>query len=409
MTVDALVVSAGASGPGIARALAARGRSVTLVALGPPVDATLPVGNGLWLDPPANAGAVRPFAVDRGVLAGGRVLRLPAPRADLLRGLPLTGLGRALGDWSRARARRGLAAVVGGGQETRSVRDWLVQHHGEPLYRRWYAAYVSRRFGPPEEVVCGVARVHFGSVASGPWAAPEDPGWRRWEGPTVRGSVTAVDRDGVTVDGRRLDGEVWLDVDPPTAAPWIAALSEAARLDAPRLVARDGVEVHLRARGDLPFELHAVDEGCAFFRAVAVGRLPGATDPEAVAVHFGVDAGDSTADDVRVRQAAEALGAVAEVDVRGARVRRLRAWHPVWRTAQLTRYRNWLLGLDAAGIRPAGRLGLYAPIDPGTELRWIDAVLDPHSPGLRECWRSLLEPPVLDAEGEVHLGELIRR
>lgn len=409
MTVDALVVSAGASGLGVARALAARGRSVKLVALGPEVEPRLPLGTGLWLDPPASLGGFLPFVVDRGLLAGGRVLRLPVARAGLLRGLPARQLAPALAGWSRTRVQRGLAALVGGGQETRSARDWLVQRHGEPLYQRWYAAYVNRRFGPPEEVVCGVARAVFGAGPSGAWHAPSDPRAAAWDGPVERGVVVRVDRGGVQLADRRLEGEVWLDVDPPTAAPWLDGLGESARLDAPRLRARDAVEVHLRGRGELPFELHAVDADCPFFRVVATGRLPGAEDPDALAVHFATEPGDRTPLGERVRQAVAGLRGVVEVDAAGARVRTLRAWHPVWATAELTRYRNWLLGVEALGLKVAGRLGLHAAVDPGTQARWVDAVAHPASPGQREDYRRLIEPPVLDEEGEVHLGDWIRR
>lgn len=409
MPVEAVVVSDSPSGSLVALALAAAGRSVTLVREAPLDAPELPVGNGLFQAPPDPPPVpLGPFAVERAVLVGDRVERLPLGVPSRVRGVAGP---RAVAAWAEARGRRELADLIGGGRETRTYRDWLVQRHGVPLYDRWFRSYGARRFGPPEEVIAGVARVHHGPTPSGPWLAPLDPGWRTLAPAARIADVRAIDGGGVTLADGRIDGEVWLDVAPARALAWVGdAVGEAARLDAGALRARDGVEVFLRARGELPFELHAVDDDVAFFRAVAVGRLPGMREPELVAVHFAAD--DARAVDAGewVRRAAEGLGRAGIVaETADARVRVLPGHHPVWGPRHFPRFRSWLLGLDTIGVQPCGRHGLQAPTDPGQELAWVADRLAPDAPGVREAFRVRFEPPVVDGAARPHLRDFVQR
>lgn len=421
---DAVLVSAGAGGGRIARAIAASGRRVALVVPpGSPAGDSFhhPPGPGLLLDPGASGEAVfgplLPFAPTHAVQVKGRTHATPASRIEFARMIPGRRHAQAVGAWAAARVRFEVARLVGGGSEQRSYRDWLVGRFGQPAYDSLFAAYVSRRFGPAEEVICGLGRLHQEVEAA--WSVPAQ-GWgvvpgRLGDGvERLSATVSRVARDRVETDQGAFEGPVYLDVAPAVVAGWLGAdASPPVRDAADRLRARTRVQVALRGGDELPFVTHLLDGEAPWWRVLRPGLLP--QGPAGVVlVDASLEPGDpllSLDDAALTRAAAEALAAVGLPGFTPAELpaRRLPDHDAVWRHTHLTRLRNWILALDELGLTPLGRLGLAARLDPGTEVHLARAVLDEEGPGLRELVRVLVEPPVLDAPGRTRLGPMFRR
>lgn len=421
---DAVLVSAGSGGGRIARAIAATGRRVALVVPpGSPAVDTLahPPGPGLLLDPGPSGEAVfgplLPFTPTHAVQVKGRTHATPASRIGFARMIPGRRHGPAVAAWAAARVRFEVARLVGGGSEQRSYRDWLVGRFGQPAYDALFAAYVGRRFGPAEEVICGLGRLHQEVEAA--WAAPAQ-GWgavpaRLAEGvERVEATVTKVARDRVETSAGPIEAPVYLDAAPSVIAGWLGADAPPPVRDAAeRLRARTRVQVVLRGGDSLPLMTHLLDGEAPWWRVLRPGLLPQG-EAGVVLVDASLDAGDpllSLDDAALARAAAEALAAVGLPGFTAADrpARRLPDHDAVWRHTHLTRLRNWILALDELGLTPLGRLGLAARVDPGTEVHLARAVLDEEGPGLRELVRQLVEPPVLDAPGRTRLGPMFRR
>lgn len=420
-TYDVVVVSVGAGGRWAARAAAAAGRRVLHVrARGPGGEAPTEVGpddvptdSGLLSAPGRLADAVfgplSPVEVERAVLVRGNVHLLPLLRWELLRILPPTDQPRALSAWARARAAKELAQLIGGGSEQRSYRQWVTSRFGEPAYQALYAPYAEKRFGPPDEVLCGIARVvhalpgAFVAPAMG-WGALPAAGHEE-----VVATVTRIAGGRVETDAGLFTGRVLVDAPPPLVATWLGdAATDALRQDASRLTARAGVEIVLRGGAKLPLETHVVDAAIPAFRLVRTARLPRGADH--LVAHLAGDGLAAASDAELVRMVADPLRAIEpDVDGTGARVRRLPHHHPLWRPGHFTRLRSWALALEEREILPVGRLGLVAPLDPGLEVALVADLLGDEEVGIREAVRRHVEPPVLDPSERAHLTSFVLR
>jgi hypothetical protein len=422
---DVVVVSSSPDGDVVAGAIASTGRSVLHLVVDPPGDPApeVPTGRGLLSvgadDPLATAvfGPLVPFVPERALLAGGAVHPLPL-RGDTLLGLFAFGdRPRVATALARARGASGLAALIGGGQEQRSYRDWVVSRFGEPVYDRLYAPYAARRFGPPEDVLAAVARVHHGPVAPNALVAPAE-GWAavraRLGARVERGVVRELRRvasDVVETEAGTFSGHVWADIAPPRLLPVLAGEPrDMLGHHVGRMTFRHGIEVILRGGRSLPFETHVVDGDVPVFRLVRPGLLPSGGAEDILVAQLAVDPEDrrwTGPDAALVAEVVAALGAVGDIDAAGARVRRLPWHHPVWSTGHLVRLRHWLLHRESVGVTPFGRAGLTSPVDLGTSVRWVSGRLGADPVDLRELGRQLLEPPVLDPPERPHLRDFI--
>lgn len=384
----------------------------------------VPVDNGLLTggDPVATSllttlvGPVQAFAPARAVLRQGRLRSLPLSRRDVLALLPAATLPPAASAWARARAASELARLLGGGVEQRSYRDWVVQRFGEPVYAALFARYGERRFGPPAEVVCGVARVHHGQPRA-EYAPVEGFSAGRLEGgySVVRAEPKGITSGGLDTSEGRFEGPIWADLPPARVIALLgAAGSEEARVDASHLVARHAVEIVLRGGEGLPFETHLLDADGPFYRVVRPGLLPSGGPADRLVVHAHVAETDSRwtgADGALVAEAVHDLEKVGVTGVSGdgAVVRRL-PWHaPVWRPAHLTRLRNHVLGLEDHGVTPIGRVGLTAWFDAGGEASLLAGLLAEEPVSARELVRLHVEPPVLDGAERARLTTFLTR
>lgn len=407
---DAVVVTIGPGARGIARVLAALGQRVVLLhhegpggAPGGQVALDVPLDTGLVVDPGLGAtfGAWTPYTPTRAVIGRGRRFAIPLGRMDLPRLIPGSNHPHAIAGWMRARATAELAQLIGGGQEQRTYRDWVIQHYGAPVWEHLYAGYVAKRFGPGDEVICGVARIHQGVVPT--LYAPVGPQGDLAEGVTERRLGVRGVRSGVVeTDRGTFAGTVWLDAPPRLVCTWLGdAVPTAVRLDADRLDARDGLEVIVEGGADLPFETHLLDADVPWFRLTRPGLLPGGDGGRTLVAHAALDPRDPrqrAADQDVVEQVVTALRVAGVTDVGPGRgvVRRLSAFHPVWRAGHLTRLRGWVLALEERELVPIGRLGLCAPLDAGRSAAITARVVQEGVAGLREAVRVLVEPPVLD-------------
>ncbi len=398
---DFIVVGEGTGALVTTATLRRHGKSVIRVGAPFPLP-DRPVGSGWCAEPPPTGfDAAGPPA--RGLLVRGTVLPLPLTRGGLARLLPVSALGRAGVALARARASAAIAAFVGGGREERTYKDWVEYRFGEPLYEAIFAPYARARFGPPESLLCGVARVVHGQVATAGSAVPA----RIFHdaGPTESAMVTAIREGCVTTEAGELHGAVVVDL-PPDAVlrVWTGEHDATLDVEAAHLEARHGVEVFLTGR--LPggiAELHVID--APFFRAVAVG--------DQVSLHLAVEPGapewcdeDSVLAE-RLVSAATACG-LPGLTAAGAQVRRLARHNPVWRTSHLTRLRTWTDALVDGGIEPVGRLGLVAPMSPAAIASYAEDRLI-HGATLRDCIRAHVEPPPRDAEARPRLSAFLTR
>ncbi len=426
MAGDAVVVGGGPGGLRAAVALAKAGRRVTLLQEGPYVGGCahpdIPVGRGVSPAPGPLAerlyGAFRPVeGLDRGVLLGGKVRRLPLGRAELARLVEPTRLPGAALAWGRTRGAVELRKVIGGGVEQRTYEDWVVQRFGEPVFQRFYAAYCEARFGDPGEVSCNVARLYHGIVRDGPLLAPAAGPALSTVGVDVRTNVAvrSLTTGQVETDDGLFTGDVFVDVAPRRVVEWLgdAATPELAH-DVGFLGARSAIQVLVRGPQDLPFETHVLG-GAQFYRIVRPGLLPGCGDlAEHLCVHFAVPDGDPlllASEDELVSRTLEQLGGVGigGVSAEGARVQVLRAHHPTWTGTHLVRMRRYVLALEDLDVVPVGRVGLHAPLDLAAECAWLEAALAPERPALRALLRDHVEPPVLDPVDRAHLSRFVER
>ncbi len=398
-TFEFVVVGSGTGALVTAWALARLGRSVIRVGSPFPAPDRM-VGTGWCAEPPPAGFEPSPPPV-RALLVRGRLLRLPLSPTDRARVLPGARVAPASLALGRARVTSAVAAFVGGGREERSYRDWVRYRFGEPIYDEVFAPYARARFGDPEEILCGVARVTHGeAVASG----SRVPAGIFGGPPPLDATVTAITEGVVTTDHGVIHGRIVVDLTPAELLRvWSRAADPALDLEAARLQARHGIEVFLP--GQLPAgiqEIHVV--GAPFFRVVEHG--------DELAVHMAVEPGAAEwtePDHVlakRIAGALRELGLTATPDF--ATVRRLPHHHPLWRTSHLTRLRTWTDTLEDGGIEPIGRLGLVAPMSPSAIAAYAEDRLIAGA-SLRDCIRHHVEPPPRDSEARPRLSEFVTR
>lgn len=396
---DFIVIGEGTGALITAATLRRHGRSVIRVGAPFPLPDRM-LGSG-WCAEPAPSGFASAPSPARGLLIRGKVLPLPLSRSDLGRLLPAPQLARASLALGRARASSAIAAFVGGGREERSYKDWVQYRFGQPLYQALFAPYATARFGDPETLLCGVARVVHGEVRTEGCSVPD--GLLHDDGPTERAVVTAIRRGQVTTEAGDLQGAVVIDL-APSELLRVWEHDVTLDLDASRLGARHGIDVFVSGRlPDGITELHVV--GAPFFRAVAT--------PDGVVLHLAVEPGapewseDDQALAQRLVTAAEAAG-LPGLSAVGATIRRLPRHYPVWSTSHLTRLRTWTDALVDAGIEPVGRLGLVAPMSPAAIAAYAEDRLI-RGASLRDCIRSHVEPPTRDAEARPRLSAFVGR
>lgn len=398
---DFVVVGDGTGALVTAATLRRHGKSVIRVGA-PFPHPDRPVGAG-WCPerPPAGFGAAP--APARGLALHGRVMPLPLAGPDVARLMPPARVLAAGVALARARASSAIAAFVGGGREERTYRDWVCYRFGQPVYDAVFAPYARARFGEPEQLLCGVARMTHGERPDGGCSPPA--GLYADGGETLDAVVTELRDGGVSTDRGELEGAVVVDLAPQAVVDrWRPGPDPTLVIEAARLHARDGLEVHLQ--GSLPgglAEVHFVD--APWFRAVAY--------PGHVALHLALEPGapelSEPADALAKRfvQAAASAG-VPGLRADGAVVRRLARHHPAWHTSHLTRLRTWTEALVEGGIEPVGRVGLVAPMSPAAIAAYAEDRLV-HGASLRDCIRHHVEPAPRDAEARPRLSNFVSR
>ncbi len=376
---------------------------------------------GALVEAPANG---------QGLLARGNQVWLPMKRRHAAKLIPpLRHLDSVRGWLDARKAARGSELVVGGGQEERSYRDWVVRRMGEPAFETLYQAYAEHRFGAPaDELNVTVARYHHALRDDGPHQVP--PGREhvalaeaeqciRAAGGEIR---TGVEIEGVDlVDGRagalrlkggervELEGPLWVARPPRVVASWlpddaVAAVAE----DARRLKTADLLVTCLKGEVDgLPEVLHVLEAGSSFWQVVTpygikeyalfLSTLPtDAPDEDAAAV------AQRVADDAR------RLG-VGDFELEGARVERVRDHQAVWTVGCHARFHRVIDRLAELGIVAVGRTGTFSSMDAGEEIALAAAYRDLADPPQRDTLRRFADPPVRLDDLDASLRRFIER
>lgn len=336
---------------------------------------------------------------------------LPASLRALSRLVDRALLPDLVREYTRTRGRNGLAELVGGGQEERSHRDWVVRRMGAPLWSTLYAPYIQARDGAPSSDLSSVrARVLHASppLRRGVHLCRPDD-WEAQAVAAVQAAGGSVEC-GVTVnrleleagvidaavlsDGRRvaLGGRLWTTVSHRRLVSWLGDHApDALSIDARRLPGRAALRVFLpgtlEAVGGRPVEeIHVVDHAFPLWRVVQVdgGVVASITEPEGTPISDPV-----VRDECALRLSQRGL---AQVDVAGARVERLRDWEPVWVRNAHAVLRPVQLGWTALGITTVGRAGTHAPLGVGEEAAVVHA-LAAEQLDLQEVQRRLVYAP----------------
>ncbi len=411
-----IVVGSGNEATVVAATLIAAGHRVSLIRTGAPLPTELAcVHRSTWqrLDTPSALatqvlGPTQPATSPRaGLLVAGGTHTLPLSPLAVGRILPTGHRRLAARSWIRARARNALAVVVGGGQEERTYRDWVVRRMGSPAYDALYADYAERRWGRTgEDISASMARVAHSPALATERVVPSD----HRDHETARaqallsahgGLVFDADQIRFTVDGRSLvqidlgaevvdvrNRSVWAVTSPAVVADWLGeACPAAAQHLAAGLASIPSLRVRLSgARSGLPDEIHVLDPAPCW-RFV---RAP--DDPEAWLVSATGPLSASAVDDIRdfaiqtnlvgdqseVTAAAEVPGGV-----------------PVWGPVDHARLRTVLDTFASLGIRLSGSAGTLTCLDPTALVAHVEALLDAGPPELQEAWRMVAAPPTL--------------
>ena len=415
-----VVIGTGPDGLRAAAARAARGEQVLLLQQGvgaaglarpelPEADGSLRIGE----------------ATDRGavVRALGPLVDCPAPRLRLCRGgqswsLPLRpdavpkllppGSRRiAARAWLRARARNAMAELVGGGQEERTHRDWVVRRMGVPAFDHLYADYAARRWGAPSESLgVGLARRHHSLPDTAPRVRPEgsaEEGLRRLvsrirEHGEIRSGVTIAGFhvEGGRVRGVRLAGGerieadgVWVEDTPARAVSWLGASATAGlRVDAGRLPTRDRVRVGLAgvALGDGEVA-HLLDPGTTAWRVVGIGGGQAIADCT-------LPAGAGAPPELRDRVAADVRAAgLGEAAPDGGALELERDAVALWGVTTPAVLREVLGPLGGFGVVMVGARGAVAGLGPGEALGLALHCAAHDPPDQREAQRVFIQGP----------------
>ncbi len=425
---DVVVVGGGPGAVRAAGALRRAGRRVVLVQEGQlpgGVSApAVPVGLGIeeFAQPAPGWREVR--GLGAGLVAGpdcGCVHALPLSRAVLPSLFDSTALPSALSAWGRARGAVELARLLGGGKETRTYRDWVVQHFGEPVHEALYAPYCRRRFGEPDEVTVNVARFHHGYRRDTRWYAHE-------AGPAARlahdlegvevvlgAEVRALDTGRVSTALGDVEGEVYVDLPPRRVVDLLGDRAPGGLAnEVSRLRCRHALEVTLRGGHALPFVTHLAAGPLTAYRLVRHGLVPGNPSLAGqVSVQMAVEDGTPAwtgRDDTLVAECVDGLRALHldDIDGQGAVVNRVANHHPVWTYTTAARVRQYQLGLMERKIIPVGRAGLFAPVDGEAEIAYLEGLAAGNVP-FKELYRRHVEPPVIDDDGSASLTDFVLR
>ena len=415
MTKRSVVVIGGS--PGGLRAAAAVAATDRRVALLVPDDhpggaayPDIPAGTGVvtWQGPERSLSRqllgrmARLDPLRQAVWLGGRLWPLPWGRMDLLRALRGDVL-RALGGWSLVRFRDEFADQIGYWSEVRTYRDWVTIRWGTTAAARLYLDYCARRWGSPDEVSAAMADWYHRPMAGFRRMAPQmGPAERvgrlssivRQQGEIHLGVTPArlLWRDGRVVGVESNSGQVYEgDVLAAGAPSQVLRLGGAAvdvplRTDAGWLQTRHRLVVQVPAKeAHLPFQVSILDPSTPFYRSLRLSLLPRCA---ASAGHLALHA-DVAPDDPLWTASDEALGelarqwlaqGLAEPLPGRVRVNRLAHHVPVWtRRSQPARLRvlNAYHGWGMAGV---GRAGVFAPLDPQQELRYLAHLLQDEHP-----------------------------
>ena len=423
MDQRAVVIGDSAGARRAAAGLSVRGWDVTLVETRTPEAEPVVPSRG---DSPLATqvlGATGALSSARSVWVGGRLRDLPLSAADLARALPAGVLAGAARAWGRARGTLELKKLVGGGNETRTYRDWVVHGFGAPIHDVLFAPYARKRWGDPSALSCNVARLHHAwapASARVRVAGDAEPSLSDAPGAGVRrvratrAAVHVGENGGparVETDAGTFEGTVFADVAPAALVSRIAAVpaqadrAAALRADADALPARDLIEVRVLVDGRVG-ETHVIDADIPFF-------LVDATGDGTVRAYAAVDPGTDAEEAPWVARAVSALARMGvEAGPRGARVLRSAAAQPVWSGPHLSRLRRHVIALAELGVVPVGRAGMHAMLDPVAELAWVDAAQaalaeDKPARALREAMRVHVEPPPEDPPERPRLAELV--
>jgi len=397
---------------------------------------SLPVGTGrIRCRPEARAtvervlGPLAPFPDGgRGVALGGSVHRLPLSQATVPTLFPAAALPGAARTWAAARMRNATRQLMGSGTEERSYRDWVVRRMGVSAYAALYRSYAERRWGlPAEELSVAVARLFHGlpdeaepwMVAAGERGATEQAesvirraGGEIQTGVAVQGLVVSGGRVAAvrTAEGEiPVEGPLWIARAPSVVVGWLGdALESGPRVDGAALRSRQLVQVSFQ--GDvsrLPAEIHVLDEGAPFYRAV---RPAGTQD--LIVLHATLDAGVEAppprlvAD--RFVPSARQLG-LGSLDPDSVQVEVLPEQQPVWGRVCHAHLRRLLLRFRELGVVLVGRSGVFGYLDPGAEIELAAQYRDEESPDQREAQRALTDPPILLDDLEARITRFVER
>ncbi|HCH65208.1 MAG: hypothetical protein CL927_18900 [Deltaproteobacteria bacterium] len=415
-TAEHIVVGAGHEATRVAATLIAAGHSVSLIRVGGQLPPELAChGRASWRKMDGDQslannvlGPTRAQAKStRGVLVSGSTHALPMSPLTFGRIVPNGHRRLAARSWLRARARNALAEVVGGGQEERTYRDWVVRRMGTPAYDILYADYAERRWGRSgEDIAASTARVAHSPALATQRVVPADirdhsatraealvaaDGGRIIDVDTVRFRVDRRTLSCVEADDEaHLVGErlVWAVASPADVAGWLgAACPPAAAHLASDLATVPSIRVRLSgASKSHPDEVHVLDAGPCW-RLV---RAP--DDPDAWIVSSTGAFSASVVEDIRDFAVQNGLvSADCTVVAAGA----VPGGMPVWGPVAHARLRTVLDTYAALGIRLSGSAGTLTALDPTSLVQHARLLLDAGSAELQEAWRVVAAPPTL--------------
>ena len=416
-----VVIGTGPDGLRAAAVLAARGESVVLLQQGSGPSGLarpdLPEGDGSYRVPvgvearamEAVLGPVREVPAPRlHVAMAGEVEALPL-RPDRVGGLLPPSLRRpAARSWLRARGRNALAELVGGGQEERTVRDWVVRRMGAPAYESLYADYARRRFGlDAAQLGVGLARRHHAIPDDRPRVVPAGAAADALGLLADAVRRTGDIREGVQVEGfhvedgrvravRLADGDavdvengVWVEDSPQRAVGWLGdAASPGLRVDSGRLPAFDRVRVALRGLSlEAGHVVHLLATGGPAWRVVGCGGGLAVAD---CTLPDGAELEDGLARRVASQVTAAGVGAA---DPAPGGIEHERAGEPIWQITTPAVLREVLGPLREAGVVMVGARGAVAGLGPGEALGLALRYAEQTDPDQREAQRQLVQVP----------------
>lgn len=421
MTQQRVVIASGPDGLRAAAALALDGHAPLLLQQGPGAAGLqrpdLPERDGrMRVQDRALAEAVSGGLVDVGapkhaVVRDG-VIRLLPLRPNTIRSLlPTDQQARAAKAWVGARTRNGLVDLLGGGQEERTHRDWLVRRMGEPAWRALYSGYAERRWGlSSAELGVGVARVHHFLADAGPWLAASDgpEAALRHAEAVVRdaGEVRShAEIEGLDVEDGRvrrvrmvdgehvlIDGPLWVEDTPAILRTWLGAAAKQEIGHACRRIrAADTARVGLRGlRDDLPDMIHLLDDAAAGWAVVHLGGGRGILE-----MTFPVGAAAPPTDELQAKAVTTCRSAgLGDAVPDGGPLEMLRAGSAAWETTSHAAMRDVVLAFGRLGVVVVGGRGTFANLDPGEGLDLVARYRLADQPDQREALRDLVEPPV---------------